>query len=178
MTKNEYKKKILILGLILIAVSSTLTAISAESSFTNIEQSKTLVNNQLTINDIHFTIPNGYEEIENDTDITATEIDDDGETETETEDIDGTVVDGSTSSEFKNSAGDKIEIKVGIKANDQKIEKIAPVNFEQKTIAGKDGYLIKELNDGKEQYKFEYLENGKLVKIVASSEDIISQIIA
>ena len=91
MTKNEYKKKILILGLILIAVSSTLTAISAESSFTNIEQSKTLVNNQLTINDIHFTIPDGYEEIENDTDITATEIDDDGETETETEDIDGTL---------------------------------------------------------------------------------------
>lgn len=164
-------KKILIIGLVLIAVSASLTALSAETKTTS--HTKILENNKLTLDDINFIIPDGYKEVETETD--STEIDDDNENDTE--DIDGTPVDDSTKCEFKNSQGDEIEIEVGIKANNEKIESINPANSEQKTIANKEGYLIKDTNDGKEQFKFEYLENGKLVKIVANSEDIIGQII-
>ena len=50
-------------------------------------------------------------------------------------------------------------------------------NAQNKTIAGKNGFLIKELDDGKEKYKFEYLQDGKLVRITAVSVDIINQTI-
>ena len=165
-------KKLLILGLILIAFSTTLTALSADEKVTS--ESMTLVNNKLTINDINFTIPDGFEDVESDSDSSG--LDEDGEKEVE--DIDGTPIDSKLSKEFKNSAGEKLEIEVGIKANNEKIDKINLANAEQKTIAGKEGFLIKEVDDGKNEYKFEYLENGKLVKIVANSEDVINQVIA
>lgn len=165
-------KKLLILGLILIAFSTTLTALSADEKVTS--ESMTLVNNKLTINDINFTIPDGFEDVESDSDSSG--LDEDGEKEVE--DIDGTPIDSKLSKEFKNSAGEKLEIEVGIKANNEKIDKINLANAEQKTIAGKEGFLIKEVDDGKNKYKFEYLEDGKLVKIVANSEDVINQVIA
>lgn len=165
-------KKLLILGLILIAFSTTLTALSADEKVTS--ESMTLVNNKLTINDINFTIPDGFEDVESDSDSSG--LDEDGEKEVE--DIDGTPIDSKLSKEFKNSAGEKLEIEVGIKANNEKIDKINLANAEQKTIAGKEGFLVKEVDDGKNEYKFEYLENGKLVKIVANSEDVINQVIA
>ena len=165
-------KKLLILALILIAFSTTLTALSADEKVTS--ESMTLVNNKLTINDINFTIPDGFEDVESDSDSSG--LDEDGEKEVE--DIDGTPIDSKLSKEFKNSAGEKLEIEVGIKANNEKIDKINLANAEQKTIAGKEGFLIKEVDDGKNKYKFEYLEDGKLVKIVANSEDVINQVIA
>lgn len=165
-------KKLLILGLILIAFSTTLTALSADEKVTS--ESMTLVNNKLTINDINFNIPDGFEDVESDSDSSG--LDEDGEKEVE--DIDGTPIDSKLSKEFKNSAGEKLEIEVGIKANNEKIDKINLANAEQKTIAGKEGFLIKEVDDGKNKYKFEYLEDGKLVKIVANSEDVINQVIA
>jgi hypothetical protein len=172
-------KKLLIIELVLIAVSASFASISAVDE-KSISQSKLLVDNKLTVNGINFIIPDGYDEVETDTDESSILDDDESDIlddKNDTEDIDGTIVDASTTSEFKNSNGDKIEIEVGIKANDEKIESINPANSEQKTIANKEGYLIKDTDDGKEQFKFEYLEDGKLVKIVASSEDIISQII-
>ena len=71
---------------------------------------------------------------------------------------------------------DKLNVHVGVK-NNQKIDSINP-GGEKKTISGKDGFLIKEKDDGKDKYKFEYLQDGKIVKISAVSEDIISQVIA
>jgi len=59
-------KKLLIIGLILIAVSTTFTAISAEVTSTS--ESKLLVNNNLTLNGIQFIIPDGFEEVETDVD--------------------------------------------------------------------------------------------------------------
>ncbi len=165
-------KKLLILGLILIAFSTTLTALSADEKVTS--ESMTLVNNKLTINDINFNIPDGYEDVESDSDSSG--LDENGEKEVE--DIDGTPIDSKLSKEFKNSAGEKLEIEVGIKANNEKIDKINLANAEQKTIAGKEGFLVKEVDDGKNEYKFEYLEDGKLVKIVANSEDVINQVIS
>ena len=69
-----------------------------------------------------------------------------------------------------------LNVHVGVK-NNQKIDSINP-GGEKKTISGKDGFLIKEKDDGKDKYKFEYLQDGKIVKISAVSEDIISQVIA
>lgn len=165
--------KILIVGLILIAMSATFSAIYADDFVSTTSNSMTFNNGDLTINDINFKIPDGFQEVERDSDSSS----DDGN-DVDVEDIDGTPVDSEMTAEFKNSAGDKVEVTVGILANDKKIESINPANSEQKTIAGKDGYLIKDMDDGKEEFKFEYLQDGKLVKIVAPSEDMISQIIA
>jgi len=170
-------KKILILALILIALCASFTALSAESK--SVSGSKLLVDNKLTLNGVNFIIPDGYEETDSDSDNADMDnTDTDSNMEMGTEDIDGTAVDNAESSEFKNSAGDKIEVKVGIKANNEKIQSINPANAEQKTIAGKEGYLIKGTNDGKDEFKFEYLQDGKIVKITASNEDIINSLIA
>ena len=67
-----------------------------------------------------------------------------------------------------------MEIQVGSK-NNQKIDSINP-GGDKKNIAGKDGFLIKDMDDGKNKYKFEYLQDGKIVKITAVSEDIIGQV--
>ena len=164
-------KKLITIGLILIALSCSVAAISATESSTSSQT--TLVNNDLTINGIHFKIPDDYDEVEKDNDgINDTDnfMNDDIN---KTEDIDGTVVDLATTEEFKNGAGAQLKIEVGIKANDAKIESINPTEFTPKEIKGKTGFIKND--DGK--VKFEYLQDGKLVKIEASSEDIINQVI-
>ena len=145
-------KKILVLALFLVVVVSTVAAISASED--------------LTLEGIKFNIPDGYSLIEQETDATEG---------ADTEHMGGTAVDKEVTSEYKNSAGDKLNVHVGVK-NNQKIDSINP-GGEKKTISGKDGFLIKEKDDGKDKYKFEYLQDGKIVKISAVSEDIISQAI-
>lgn len=150
-------KKILVVGLFILAVFS-IAAISAETVTEELN---------ITLDGIQFKIPEGY---------TAVEKELDASNPNETEDIDGTAVDTETSAEFKNAAGDELELKVGSR-NNQKIDSINPANAEKKNISGKEGYLIKESDDGKDKYKFEYLQDGKIVKITAVSEDIISKVI-
>ena len=145
-------KKILVLLLFLVVVVSTVAAISATE--------------ELTLNGIKFKIPDGY---------AAIEKENDASTPNDVEDIDGTAVDSKATSEYKNAAGDKLEFKVGVR-NNQKIDSINP-GGEKKNIAGKDGFLIKEMDDGKNKFKFEYLQDGKIVKITAVNEDIISNAI-
>ena len=145
-------KKILVLALFLVVVVSTVAAISASED--------------LTLEGIKFNIPDGYSLIEQETDATEG---------ADTEHMDGTAVDSEVTSEYKNSAGDELKFHVGVK-NNKKIDSINP-GGEKKTISGKDGFIIKEKDDGKDKYKFEYLQDGKIVKISAVSEDIISQAI-
>ena len=146
------KKKVLVLALFLVVVVSTVTAISAAE--------------EITLEGIKFKIPDGYNAVEKETDATEG---------ADVEHMDGTAVDKEVTSEYKNAAGDELELHVGIK-NNQKIDSINP-GGDKKSIAGKDGFLIKEMDDGKDKYKFEYLQDGKIVKISAVSEDIISQAI-
>ena len=147
-------KKVLVIGLLLVVAVSAIAAISAAE--------------EITLEGIHFKIPDGY---------TATERQMDASEAGDVEDIDGTAVDTETTSEYRNAAGDELEIQIGVR-NNQKIDSINPLNAQKKNIAGKDGFLIKEMDDGKDKYKFEYLQDGKLVKITGVSEDIISQVIA
>lgn len=146
-------KKVLVLGLFLVVAVSAVAAISATE--------------ELTLDGIQFKIPDGYNVVEKSTDTSDSN---------DKEDIDGTIVDTEVSSEYKNAAGDELEFKVGTK-NNGKIDSINLTNAQKKQIAGKDGFLLKEVDDGKDKYKFEYLQDGKLVKITAVSEDIISQVI-
>ena len=148
-------KKLLVIGLFMVVVVSTVAAISAESG------------SKITLEGIKFKIPEGYSPYETESDSSAAG---------DAEDIDGVAVDTEKTSEFKNAAGDELEIKVGLK-NNQTIDSI-PQSGEKKQIDGKDGFLLKEMDDGKDKYEFRYIQDGKLVKITAVSEDIISQVIA
>lgn len=145
-------KKILAIGLVLLAAVSAIAVISAAET--------------ITLDGIKFNIPDGYSPHEQETD--ASEPGD-------AEDVEGTPVDKETSSEYVNSAGDKLKLQVGSK-NNQKIDSLTPVG-EKKKIADKDGYFYTERDDGKTEYKFEYLQDGKVVKITGASEDIISKVI-
>jgi hypothetical protein len=148
-------KKLVVLGLFLVVVASSVAAISAQSG------------SEIDIEGITFKIPDGY---------TPYESESDASTSGEVEDIDGIAIDTEKTSEYKNAAGDELEIKVGVKTN-QKIDSL-PQSGEKKQIADKDGVLLKEMDDGKDKYEFKYLQDGKLVKITAVSEDIIKQVIA
>ena len=159
--KNEVKvlnmKKLLTFALFLVVVVSAVSAISAVSAAQDV-----------TLEGIHFKILDGYNSVEKDLDSSKP---------ADTEDIDGTNVDTKVTSEYKDSSGTEIEIEIGSRKN-KNIDSINSGKGEKKSIAGKDGFLIKDTDDGKVKYKFEYLQDGKIVKISAPSEDIISQVIA
>lgn len=162
-------KKILTIGLILIAMASTISVISASDdvAVTGAEFKDGL----LKINEMEFKIPDGFNQVENETD-TSNETGDDADDKGE--DIDGTHVDEEKTCEFKNSNGNELKVQVGTLKDGKKIEEINPVNFEKKSIAGKDGFF-KTDDDGVE---FEFLDDGKLVKISATNEDVINQLLS
>jgi len=47
----------------------------------------------------------------------------------------------------------------------------------KKTINGKDGYFWTEEDDEGTEYNFEYIQDGKVVKIETYNEGLISQVI-
>ena len=154
-------KKVLVLALALMAVTCTMSAIS--SATTNDTQ-----NGSLTLGDIQFNIPTGF---------TAVESDQDTSEPGDAEHIDGTAVDSEVSTDYRNTNGEKLDIKVGIK-NNGKIETLNLPNAQKKTIGGKDGYLWTEMDDGVTEYNFEYIQDGKVVKIETYNEDVINQLLA
>ena len=93
------------------------------------------------------------------------------------EHMEGTQVDTEVSRDYINSNGEKLDIKVGSRAN-SKIDIINIAGAQKKTIAGKEGFFWTEMDDGRTEYKFEYLQDGKIVKIVTNSEDVINQVLA
>ena len=158
-------KNILIMALALMAVTCTVAAVSADdvSAATNTVQSGTL-----TLNDIQFKIPNGF---------TAVESDQDNSEAGDAEHMDGTQVDTEVSQDYISTNGEKLDIQVGSRAN-SKIDTLNLPNAQKKTIAGKDGFFWTEMDDGKIEYKFEYLQDGKIVKMVTNNEDVINQVLA
>ena len=153
------------MALALMAVTCTVAAVSADdvSAATNTVQSGTL-----TLNDIQFKIPNGF---------TAVESDQDNSEAGDSEHMDGTQVDTEVSQDYISTNGEKLDIQVGSRAN-SKIDTLNLPNAQKKTIAGKDGFFWTEMDDGKTEYKFEYLQDGKIVKIVTNNEDVINQVLA
>jgi len=145
------------------AVTCTMAAISADDvPITN----KTFENGVLTLGSLQFKIPTGYNQVE---------ADQESSTAGDAEHIDGTTVDKELSADFANGA-EKLDIKVGLK-NNGSIDTINLPNAHKKSIAGKDGYFWTEMDDGKTEYNFEYLQDGKIVKIETYNEGVISQVI-
>ena len=158
-------KNILIMALALMAVTCTIAAVSADDA--NIPINNT-ANGTLTLSDLQFKIPTGF---------TAVESEQDNSEAGDAEHMDGTTVDSEVSQDYRNSNGEKLDIHVGTRAN-SKIDTLNIPNAQKKTIAGKDGFFWTELDDGRTEYKFEYLQDGKLVKIVTNNEDVINQVLS
>ena len=151
-------KNILILGLILVLAGGIVTTASAAQT--------------VNITDVNIKVLDGFNPYENDVD--TTHMDEDG---LDTEDIDGTIVDNKVTKEYINGNGDKLELTVGALNNGKKIETLNAYGYTKKSIAGKDGFFKTEMDDERQQYKFQYLQDGKLVKIEAPNEDSISKVI-
>lgn len=158
-------KNILVMALALMAVTCTVAAVSADDVSAN---TSNVQNGTLTLNSLQFKIPDGFTPVERDQDNTVAG---------DAEHMDGTQVDTEVSQEYLNANGEKLDIKVGSRTN-SKIETINLPNTQKKTIAGKDGYFWTEMDDGRTEYKFEYLQDGKIVKIVTNNENVINQVLA
>lgn len=155
-------KKLLALGLVLMAVTCTMAAISAED--TAVTQ-KTYENGVLTLGGIQFKIPTGFNEVESEQDVS---------TAGDAEHIDGTAVDTEVTADFAKGT-EKLDIKVGLK-NNGTIDSLNLPNAQKKTIGGKEGYFWTEAEDEGTEYNFEYLQDGKVVKIETYSEALIEQV--
>ncbi|WP_323737612.1 hypothetical protein PXD04_11250 (plasmid) [Methanosphaera sp. ISO3-F5] len=147
------------IGLILIAAGSLITAVNAAEN--------------VNINGENLKELDSFKAYENDVD--TTHMDEDG---LDVEDIDGTRVDNKVTREYINGDGDKLELTVGVLNNGKPVQALNAYGYAKKSIAGKDGFFKTEMDDGRQQYKFQYLENGKLVKIEAPTEDSISKVMA
>lgn len=158
-------KRLLILGLVLLATTCTISAINAEDVALS---TSTVQNGVLTLDGLQFKIPQEF---------TAVESDQDNSEPGDAEHIDGTTVDKESSTEFRNQNGEKLDIKVGSKTNSN-IETLNLPSAQEKNIAGKDGYFWTEMDDGKTEYNFEYINNGKVVKIETYDENLINQIVS
>ena len=156
-------KQLLILGLALMAVTCTIGAISAQD--TAVTQ-KSYENGVLTLGGIQFKIPTGFNEVESEQDVS---------TAGDAEHIDGTTVDTEVSADFAQGT-QKLDIKVGLK-NNGKIDTLNLPGAQKKTINGKDGYFWTEADDEGTEYNFEYIPDGKVVKIETYNEGLISQVI-
>ena len=158
-------KNILIMALALMAVTCTVAAVSADdvSAAANNVQ-----NGTLTLSDLQFKIPTGF---------TAIESDQDNSEAGDAEHMEGTQVDTEVSRDYINANGEKLDIKVGTRAN-SKIDTINIPGAQKKTIAGKEGFFWTEMDDGRTEYKFVYLQDGKIVKIVTNNEDVINHVLS
>ena len=158
-------KKILMLGLVLIAALSTMTALSATNNTSN--STSTVQDGSITIENLNFKIPTGFNQVERENDVS---------TPSDSGDISGCVVDRKTKVDFRNANGEKLDINVGVKNNGS----IDTINLGtgKKTINGKEGYFWTETDDGRTEYKFQYLNDGKVVKIETNNEALLNQVVA
>ena len=153
------------MALALIAVTCAVAAVSADdvsAAASNVQ------GGTLTLDGLQFKIPSGF---------AAVESDQDHSEPGDAEHMEGTQVDTEVSQDYMSTNGEKLDITVGSRAN-SKIDTLNLPNAQKKTIAGKDGYFWTEMDDGRTEYKFEYLQDGKIVKIVTNNEGVINQVLA
>ena len=163
-------KKIMMVGVILLAICLSISAVSAfEWSFGESSSDSTnsdggsisLENNELTIQDIKYVIPEGYKENES-AKILAEEADQNA--------FPGFKI----SSEKFDKGDDSIIIKVVF--GDEKFDKDSYTPADEavsKNLANVNGYLT-EYNDG---VSFDYIVDGKLVEIFAPDEETLSSVL-
>lgn len=160
------KKKIFMIGMLLLAVCITISAVSAEGfnfSFSSSDSSNSdgdsikFDNGKLVIQGIEFAIPDGYKEVDNEK------------------------VLGNDSKELP---GFKISSDTFAKGNDKIIVSVSysdttegnytpDSNATEKNITNQTGWFIQEPNDA----VFTYIKDRKVVKIVAPDENTIASVI-
>ena len=163
-------KKIMILGVILLAICLSISATSAYEfnfDYSSSDSSNTdggsisLENNELTIQDFKYIIPEGYKENES-AKITGEDADQDS--------FPGFKI----SSERFDKGNDSIIIKVVFGEEEIDEEGYTPEEGAvAKDIGDIKGYLS-EYNDG---VSFDYIKDGKLVEIFAPDEKTLSSLL-
>lgn len=166
-------KKIMILGVILLSVCISLAAVSAADddggfsfNFSSSESSNSnggevsLNNNELTIQGIKYTIPEGFEENES-----AQKVGEDAK--------DG--FEGFQISNVEFNKGEQfIYIKVIFGGNGIDEDSYTPANDTvAKEVAGENGWFT-QYNDS---VSFDYIEDGKLIEIFAPDEKVLTDLI-
>ena len=167
-------KKILMISAILLAICLTVSAVSADDdwsfSFSSSESSNSdggamsFENGKLVLQDIEFTIPDGYKENESAQKLAA-----------DAEDVEDAKY--SVCQFLKD--GEEIIVKVFFfdEAANQEFTSLEPSDDEaEKTIAGIDGvYNANKYGDNTPTFRF--LEDGKLVEVNAPDDDTIDSIL-
>jgi hypothetical protein len=164
-------RKILMIGVILLAICVSISAVSADDSwsfnFSSSESSNSEggafsfgSNNLLQIQGLNYTIPDGYKENESYRVV--------GDDVNQSSMPEGSKI---TTAQFING-NDSIIIKAVF--SDEKIDEYTPTdNAVEKEIAGQKGW-IEEFNDG---VCFDYLKDGKLVEIFTPDEKVLESIL-
>lgn len=160
-------KKIFIVGVLLLAVCITISAVSADESFnfsfsssdsSNSDgDSITFDNGKLVIQGIEFAIPDGYKEVDNAKVLGG-----------ENKALQGFKI----SSDTFAKGNDKIVVKVSY-SNTTEGNYTPDSNATEKTISNQSGWFIQEPNDA----VFTYIKDRKVVEIVAPDENTIASII-
>lgn len=159
-------KRILLVALAIFAICITVSAVSADNewSFSFGSESNTdggsieIVNNELKIQDEKFTIPDGFKELEKERAIANQSA----------------IVDGGKVTACVLQKGNETII-VGVHFADGGVKNITtPQNSTNVTIGGHSGVLYQD-DDG--DAVFDYANNEKIIHIVASSQDLIEQVL-
>ena len=163
---------ILIVFAALLAICLTVSAVSADEgwsfNFSSSESSNTdggdfsLENEKLKLQDIEFTIPDGYKENESARKLAAP-----------AEDVDAAKY---SVCQFVND-GKEIFVKVFFFDNGDEFTSLSPIDNEvEKNMAGIDGvYDADKYGDGTPTFRF--LEDGKLVEVNAPDDDTINEVL-
>lgn len=158
-------RKILFVALAIFAICITVSAVSADDgwSFSFGSESNSdggsveINNNELKIQDEKFTIPDGFKEVENKRIVAE-----------DSESIEGAKA---TSCMFQ-KGNETIVIKVHFA--DGGIENItARDGAENVTVAGHSGILSEDDGD----YIFDFAVNGKIVEVVAPSQELLEEVL-
>lgn len=159
-------RKILFVALAVFAICITVSAVSADDSWSfnfgsesNTDGGSIEINNdELKIQDETFTIPEGYKEVEKERLLAG----------------ESNIVEGGKVTTCVLQKGNETAL-VEVHFADGGVENITgPKNAENVTIAGHSGFLS-ESDDGETVFDFEL--NEKLVEIIAPNQDVIEDIL-
>jgi hypothetical protein len=162
----EKMRKILFVALAIFAICITVSAVSADDSWSFSFGSESnsdggsvdINNNELKIQDEKFTIPEGFEELEKER-----LVGDDSK------DFPGAKI----STCVLQKGNETILVKVTF--GDGKFENVTGPDGSQKiTIGGQEGYIS---TDADNDTVFDYGVNNKIVEIVAPSQDLIGEVL-
>ena len=159
-------RKILVLALAIFAICITVSAVSADDSWSfnfgseaSTDGGSVEINNdELKIQDEKFTIPEGFEEVEKERLVAE----------------DSPSIDGAKVSRCVLKKGNETVLVKVTFADGGLTDITGPDDAENVTIAGHDGFLSQD-DDG--DYVFDLDMNKKLVEIVAPSQDLIEAVL-